>query len=147
MRWSMKKSSSLGMPMSPQEISKKYKRQSLGMSKTSPSSSTKISGHLSRHYIFIASYTMCNSWSISFLFYFILFAVINGLCGRETRSAFSCEYSYSSLIFVEYYCLAIAILLAPIFHAYLVQSLLVFFSYICLALWSLFIFIYGSCSK
>jgi hypothetical protein len=27
----MDKSSSLGMPMSPQEISKKYKRQSLGM--------------------------------------------------------------------------------------------------------------------
>jgi hypothetical protein len=27
----MEKSSSLGMPMSPQEISKKYKRQSLGM--------------------------------------------------------------------------------------------------------------------
>jgi hypothetical protein len=27
-----------------------------------PSSSTKISGHLSRHYIFIASYAMCFSW-------------------------------------------------------------------------------------
>jgi hypothetical protein len=34
-----------------------------------PSSSTKISGHLSRHYIFIASYTMCFSWSV-FIFYF-----------------------------------------------------------------------------
>jgi hypothetical protein len=31
MRWRMDKSSSLGMPMSPQEISKRYKRQSLGM--------------------------------------------------------------------------------------------------------------------
>jgi hypothetical protein len=31
MRWSMDKSSSLGIPMSPQEISKRYKRQSLGM--------------------------------------------------------------------------------------------------------------------
>ena len=31
MSWRMDKSSSLGMPMSPQEISKKYKRQSLGM--------------------------------------------------------------------------------------------------------------------
>jgi hypothetical protein len=37
----MDKSSSLGMPMSPQEISKKYKRQSLGMPKAPPSSSTK----------------------------------------------------------------------------------------------------------
>jgi hypothetical protein len=35
------KSSSLGMPMSPQEISKKYKRRSLGMPKAPPSSSTK----------------------------------------------------------------------------------------------------------
>jgi hypothetical protein len=55
----MDKSSSLGMHMSPQEISKKYKRQSLGMPHGTPSSSTKISGHLSRHYIFIASYAMC----------------------------------------------------------------------------------------
>jgi hypothetical protein len=31
MRWSMEKSSSLGMPMSPQEISNSYKHQSLGM--------------------------------------------------------------------------------------------------------------------
>ena len=37
----MDKSSSLGMPMSPQEISKRYKRQSLGIPKASPFSSTK----------------------------------------------------------------------------------------------------------
>jgi hypothetical protein len=37
----MDKSSSLGFPMSPQEISKKYKRQSLGMPRGTPSSSTK----------------------------------------------------------------------------------------------------------
>jgi hypothetical protein len=76
----MDKSSSLGMPMSPQEISKKYKRQSLGMPHGTPSSSTKISGHLSRHYIFIASYAMCFSWSV-FIFafsFFLLFATING---------------------------------------------------------------------
>jgi hypothetical protein len=40
--------------------------QSLGMPKASPSSSTKISGHLSGHYIFIASCAMCCSWSIFF---------------------------------------------------------------------------------
>jgi hypothetical protein len=69
--------SSLGMPMSPQEISKKYKRQSLGMPKAPPSSSTKISGHLSRHYIFIASYAMCFSWSIFiFAFSFLLFCLL-----------------------------------------------------------------------
>ena len=44
------------------------------------------------------------------------------LIGRETRSAFSYEYSYSSLILVEYSYLAIAMLLAPVFHASLIQS-------------------------
>jgi hypothetical protein len=39
------------------------------------------SGHLSRHYIFIALCTMCFSWSVScfcFQFSFVLFAAING---------------------------------------------------------------------
>jgi hypothetical protein len=37
----------------------------------------KISGHLSRHYIFIALYAMCFSWSV-FIFYFsfILFCLL-----------------------------------------------------------------------
>jgi hypothetical protein len=76
----MDKSSSFEMPMSPQEISKKCKRQSLGMPKALPSSSTKISGHLSRHYIFIASYAMCFSWSVFIIVFnfLVLFAVING---------------------------------------------------------------------
>jgi hypothetical protein len=71
----------LGIPMSPQEISKKYKRQSLEMPEAPPSSLTKISGHLSRHYIFIASYAMCLSWSVFIFFFqfsFVLFAAING---------------------------------------------------------------------
>jgi hypothetical protein len=39
----------------------------------------KISGHLSRHYIFIASYAMRFSWSVFiFAFSFVLFASING---------------------------------------------------------------------
>jgi hypothetical protein len=37
----------------------------------------KKSGHLSTHYIFIASYSMHFSWSV-FTFAFIFFAVING---------------------------------------------------------------------
>jgi hypothetical protein len=71
----MDKSLSLGMPMSPQEISNKYKSQSLGMPRGTPSSSTKISGDPSRHYIFIASYAMRFSWSVfifSFSFVFFL---------------------------------------------------------------------------
>jgi hypothetical protein len=67
----------LGDAHSPQEISKKYKRQSLGMPHGTPSSSTKISGHLSKHYIFIASYAMCFSWSIFiFAFSFLLFCLL-----------------------------------------------------------------------
>ena len=69
----MDKSSSLGIPMSPQDVFKKYKRQSLGMPKASPSSSTKISGHISRHYIFIPSHDMCYSWSVIFVRLSILF--------------------------------------------------------------------------
>jgi hypothetical protein len=49
----------------------------LGMPKAPPSSSTKISGHLSRHYIFIASYAMCCSWSVFiFAFSFLLFCLL-----------------------------------------------------------------------
>ena len=53
----------------------------LGDARASPSSSTKISGHLSMRYIFIASYNMCYSWSVFvFVFSFLLFLfdVING---------------------------------------------------------------------
>ena len=44
------------------------------------------------------------------------------LIGRETHSDFSYEYSYSSLILVEYSYLAIAMLLAPVLHASLIQT-------------------------
>jgi hypothetical protein len=49
----------------------------LGDAHGTPSSSRKISGHLSRHYIFIASYAMCFSWSVfifslSFIFFYLL---------------------------------------------------------------------------
>jgi hypothetical protein len=80
----MVKSSVLGMPMSPQEISKKYKRQSLGMPRGTPSSSTKISGHHSRHYIFIASYAMRFSWSVFiFAFSFLLFCLLQKMVGSH----------------------------------------------------------------
>src|SRR3954471_13647563 len=44
-------------PVSPQEISKRYNRQSLGMPKASPSSSIKSSG-ISRHFVFIVLCTV-----------------------------------------------------------------------------------------
>jgi hypothetical protein len=72
----------LGDAHTPQETSKKYKHQSLGMVPRHPLLHRQKSGHLSRHYIFIASCTMRFSWSVFvfyFLFYFVLFAAINGL--------------------------------------------------------------------
>ena len=41
---------------------------------------------------------------------------------KVSGSAFSCEYSYSSLISVEYSCLATAMLSALVFHASLVRA-------------------------
>jgi hypothetical protein len=40
----------------------------LGDAQGTPFFINKISGHLSRYYIFIASYAMCCSWSIFILF-------------------------------------------------------------------------------
>ena len=54
----MYKSSILGIPMSPQEIPNKYKRQSLGMPKASPSSSTKHQV-ISPCAIFLSLYILC----------------------------------------------------------------------------------------
>jgi hypothetical protein len=49
----------------------------LGDAQCTPCSSTKISSHLSRHYIFIASYAMCFSWSVFiFAFGFLLFCLL-----------------------------------------------------------------------
>jgi hypothetical protein len=49
----------------------------LGDAQGTPSSSTKILGHLLRHYIFIASYAMCYSWSVLTIdFSFILFCLL-----------------------------------------------------------------------
>ena len=59
--------------------------------------------------VFYFSYGQID-WTPAFLF------------GRETSSVFSYEYSYSSLILVEYSYLAIAMLLAPVLHASLIQS-------------------------
>jgi hypothetical protein len=53
----------------------------LGDAPEAPLLHLQKSGHLSRHYIFIASYSMHFSWSVScfcFQFSFVLFAAING---------------------------------------------------------------------
>ena len=82
------------VPWTPQEISKRYKRQSLGMPDAPPLHQQKAPGHFSIHYIFIASCIMCYSWSV-FVFVFSLFCfvccnklgcILAFLCGRETHS-------------------------------------------------------------
>jgi hypothetical protein len=80
MSWSMDKSSSLGMPMSPQEISNRYKRQSLGMPRGTPSSSAKIRSSFKTLYFYCFMYYVFFLERLYFLcqFSFVLFAAING---------------------------------------------------------------------
>jgi hypothetical protein len=81
MSWRMDKSSSLRMPMSPQEISKRYKRQSLGMPPRHPFFIGKNKVTF-QHTIFLllhALYVFLRALVIfSFLFCLVLFAAING---------------------------------------------------------------------
>src|SRR3954454_16149540 len=93
----MEKSSSLGMPMSPQEIFKKYKRQSLGMTKASPLHQQNTRSSFTC-YIFIASYVMCCSWSVlGFCFLFCFRFVLSNkwldpiiFVLEKTHSVFNC---------------------------------------------------------
>ena len=84
----------------------------------------------------VTSYPLYLKRLFVFLFAFVIFIlwikwILAFLCGRETRSAFSYEYSYSSHIFVEYPSLAIVCFLALVFHASLVEA--VSFSYVTLS--------------
>ena len=95
----MDKSSSLGMPMSPQEIFKRYKRQSLGM----PMHPLFIKKYqvISQCAIFLLLHILCVIlgaslflFAIFFSFIFVLFAVINGW----TPSFLVLEETHSVLI-------------------------------------------------
>jgi hypothetical protein len=76
----MDKSSSLGMPMSPQKISNKYKRQSLGMPRGTPSSSINIRSPFKTlyFYCFVFYVSFLERLYFRFQFYPFLFAAING---------------------------------------------------------------------
>jgi hypothetical protein len=77
----MDKSSSLGMPMSPQEIPKKYKLQSLGMPPRHPFFIGKNQVTF-QYTIFLLLHALCiflgASVVFSFHFCLVLFSVING---------------------------------------------------------------------
>jgi hypothetical protein len=91
----MDKRSSLGMPMSPQEISKRYKHQSLGMPPRHPFFIGK-NQVIFQDTIFFLLHILCIFLAaslLSLLVYFVLFAAINGwitpcLFWRDTRSVF-----------------------------------------------------------
>jgi hypothetical protein len=76
----MDKSSSLGMPMSPQEISKRYKRQGLGMPRGTPSSLAKMRSSFKTlyFYCFVFYVFFLERLYFCFQFSFVLFAAING---------------------------------------------------------------------
>jgi hypothetical protein len=81
--------------MSPQEISKRYKHQSLGMPRGTPSSSAKIRSPFKTlyFYCFVFYAFFLEHLYFCFQFSFVLFAVINGcitscLLWRETHSVF-----------------------------------------------------------
>ena len=71
----MDKISSLEMPMSPQDISKKYKRQSLGMPKVSPSSSTKYQV-ISQDTIFLLLHILCVVLGASLFQFSVQFSLV-----------------------------------------------------------------------
>jgi hypothetical protein len=73
----MDKSSSLGMPMSPQEISKRYKHQSLGMPGGTPSSSAKIRLPFKTLYFYCFIFYAFFLERLYLHFQFFLFAAIN----------------------------------------------------------------------
>ena len=67
----MDKSSSLGMPMSPQEIFKRYKRQSLGMPEHPLLHQQKYQV-LSQYAIFLLLHMLCVFLGVSIIFVFSL---------------------------------------------------------------------------
>jgi hypothetical protein len=73
----MDKSSSLGMPMQPPRNIHELQASKLGDTPEAPLLHRQKSGHLSRYYIFIASYSMHFSWSVfTFDFSFLLFCLL-----------------------------------------------------------------------
>jgi hypothetical protein len=97
MRWveEWTKAQAWGCPRTPRNI-QQVQASKLGDASEAPLLDRQKSGHLSTHYIFIASCTMCFSWSVScfcFQFFFVFFAAINVgshyVCFGERLTPFS----------------------------------------------------------
>jgi hypothetical protein len=100
----MDKSSSLGMPMHPKKYTTGTSVKAWGCPEAPLLYRQKL-GHLSTHYIFIASCTMRFSWSVfSFQFFLVLFSTINGwtptnlFWGRFTLFSFAKNTLFFTLI-------------------------------------------------
>ena len=111
------KSLSLGkLPWISPIYSRRLKRLSLRMPWASLLHQQTIRSSLVRLYFyFFTLYVLFLERQCAFVFSLFLFCLLLYTCwilallfGRETRSVFSLEYSCSSLIFVEYSCLATA---------------------------------------
>jgi hypothetical protein len=135
MSWRMDKSSSLGIPMSPQEISNRYKRKSLGMPPRHPLFIGK-NQVTSQHTLFLLLYALCiflgASIVFSFQFCLVLFVAINGWTPKnsfgEVVLLFICqEHSvFHSYRFNE--CsLFLELRLAFVFHLDFCSDLVIFF--------------------
>jgi hypothetical protein len=143
------KSSSLGMPMSPQEISKRYKLQSLGMPRGTPSSSAKMRSPFKtlyfycfifyafflEHHFFLLSvffcFVCCNKWLDHIMF--VLERDISIFIAKNTlvfALIVQRVFSFSGTVFSFHFRLIfVQILLYPCIRVYLDHwSMLVFIS-------------------
>ena len=133
----MDKSSSLGMPMAPQEIFKRYKRRSLGMPRSIPIfHHQNIRSSLNAlHFLLLLTICVILGASLFWFSVFFCFVLSNKwldpiifVLERDTLR-FNCiehssfhSYCSTSVLFL------LVLRLALVFHSYFVQSLLVLFS-------------------
>jgi hypothetical protein len=145
----MDKSSSLGMPMSPKEISKRYKCQSLGMPRGTTSSSAKIRSpfktlyfYCFMHYAFFLEHLY-----FCFQFSFILFAAINGwtltnfFWRRCTRFSFAKNTPFFTLIVQRVFSFSRTAFSFHFFALIFIQILFYLCIKVYLDLWSMLVFI------
>jgi hypothetical protein len=75
MSWRMDKISSLGLPTHPKKYPRGTSVKAWGWPEA-PLLHRQKSGHLSTHYIFIASYIIHFSWSVSCFYFLVLFSFV-----------------------------------------------------------------------
>ena len=153
MRWveEWTKAQAWGCPcITPRNI-QEVQASKLGDAPEAPLLHRQKSGHLSRHYIFIASCTMCFSWNVScfsFLSLFSLFVCCNKWLDPnkfplEEMNSFS--FAKNALVFTliqkSSILLFLLLLLVFVFTLIWVQTLSYLFIKVYFCLWSLLVFI------